>query len=254
MRPAVAALSLALLFGGGALADPAAPAAPGDRHDLAHDRGPRQAPSLFISPSGEPFRAGPGEPYPVAKWFAGADKKGDGRLDRAAFRADAKRFFDVLDKNHDGVIDGFELNDYEQQIAPEISGAYGAASGDGRRRGRPDADGGDGPRGGRRGGLDGGGLGAGGAAVLQGAAPFDLLAEPEPVAACDLDLSGHITLEEFLTVADRRFDKLDVKQQGYLTLADLPKTQAQLMAEGLKRGKRQGPPPGGANTPPDAPP
>ena len=40
----------------------------------------RRGINLFISPAGEPFRAGPTEPYPVAAWFAGADKNGDGRV------------------------------------------------------------------------------------------------------------------------------------------------------------------------------
>src|ERR1700739_4625367 len=65
-------------------------------------------PSLFISPAGEPFRAGPGEPYPVVQWFARVDRNHDDRIDRAEFRADAEAFFKVLDKNHDGIIDAFE--------------------------------------------------------------------------------------------------------------------------------------------------
>ena len=39
---------------------------------------PGAAAMLFISPSGEPFRAQPGEPYPVAAWFAQADANHDG--------------------------------------------------------------------------------------------------------------------------------------------------------------------------------
>jgi hypothetical protein len=216
MRPAVATLVLALLVAGCASSDD------GDRTGPERGAPPKPAASLFISPSGQPFRAAPGEPYPVVKWFAHADKNNDGRLDRAEFRADAEAFFHDLDENHDGVIDGFELGDYEQKIAPEISGAYGETSGfSGGPRRRPGAGGG-------RGGS------ADSAAVLQGAAVFGLLNEPEPVSAADLDLSGRITLAEFLTMADRRFDLLDVKHLGYLTLADLPKTAAQTMAEPKK--------------------
>ena len=77
---------------------------------------------LFISPAGEPFRAPPGAPYPVAAWFAGADANHDGALTRDEFVADALRFFTVVDADKDGVIDGFEVSAYEQRIAPEIIG------------------------------------------------------------------------------------------------------------------------------------
>jgi hypothetical protein len=188
-------------------------------------------PSLFISPSGQPFRAAAGQPYPVVRWFAQVDKRGDGRIDRAEFRADAEAFFRVLDTNHDGVIDPFEMQAYENQIVPEILGAFrvpgeGAAGAVqyerppggqaerrglfGRRKSPPDA---------------------GEASVAEGAAPFELIPDPEPLAAADLAMDGHITLAEFLKVADRRFDRLDKKGLGYLTLADLPKTFAQTAGE-----------------------
>ncbi len=220
MRLAAASLVLVLMLAGCASSDEAAR----PEHGPGHGPPPKPAASLFISPSGQPFRAGPGEPYPVAQWFGQADKNKDGRLDRAEFRADAAAFFRVLDENHDGVIDGFELGDYEQKVAPEISGAYGETSGvSGGRRRRPGSGG------------DNRGGGAGSAAVLQGAAVYGLLNEPEPVAAADLDLSGRITLAEFLTMADRRFDRLDSKHQGYLVLSELPKTVAQSMAEPKRR-------------------
>jgi hypothetical protein len=187
-------------------------------------------PSLFISPSGQPFRAAAGQPYPVAAWFAQVDKRGDGRIDRAEFRADSEAFFHVLDANHDGVIDPFEMQAYENEVVPEILGAFrvpgegaaGAIQYDrqpgeaehrglfGRRKPQPDA---------------------GASSVADGAAPFELIPDPEPLAAADLAMDGHITLAEFLKVADRRFDRLDKKGLGYLTLAGLPKTEAQAIGE-----------------------
>ena len=229
MRAATATLTLALLLAGCATPDgDDAGHGPG-RGPGGRDRGPPAppGPTLFISPSGQPFRAATGEPYPVGVWFAQADRNGDGHIDRAEFRTDAEAFFHVLDANHDGVVDGFEVTDYEQKIAPEISGAYGGDSSSGApggRRHRPNEQ-----RGASRPG------GAGSAAVLQGAAVFGLLNEPEPVSAADLDLSGRITLSEFMTVTDRRFDQLDPKGRGFLTLADLPKTSAQVMAEPRKK-------------------
>jgi hypothetical protein len=175
---------------------------------------------LFISPAGQPFRARPGEPYPVAAWFAQVDTNHDGKIDRAEFRADFEAFFKVLDENHDGVIDGFELADYEQKVAPEILGAYfvrdpaAPPDSDDRARDRRDP---------QRLNV----ANASAASVFSGAAPYSLEPTPEPVAAADLASDNHITLAEFLRVADRRFDRLDVKHLGYLTLDTLPKTLAQ---------------------------
>ena len=80
----------------------------------------------------------------MAQWFAQADKRGDGKVDRAEFRADAEAFFHVLDKNGDGVIDPFELQAYEQDVVPEILGAYRIP--EGGVGGFPTGAGGPGPR------------------------------------------------------------------------------------------------------------
>ncbi len=190
--------------------------------------GPPHRPSLFISPNGEPFRAPPGAPYPVAAWFAQADRNHDGRIDRAEFRADAEAFFHKLDQNEDGVVDSFEVQTYEREMVPEITGAYAGG----------DLGGGDGSghHGGRRGGGQGGG------ASLEGATPYELLPTPEPVASADAQLDGRITLQEFLDNADRNFDLLDKAGRGYLTLDSLPKTPLQTQIE---RAGRQHPPQGG---------
>ena len=197
---------------------------------------PHRLPNVFISPAGEPFRAGPGEPYPVSQWFARADADHDGRLSRAEFQADAAAFFAKLDVNHDGVIDGLELQDYEQTIAPEIlprieglhalegmdpSLTFGDPNNTNSRpaRGRqgPEFRQPEPPR----------GIG------VQGAAVYSLVNTPEPVAAADAQLDGRITRAEFAAAVDRRFDLLDKAGAGYLTLAALPKTPIQ--TEILKR-------------------
>ena len=138
---------------------------------------------VFISPSGEPFRASPSAPDGFEAWFARLDANHDGRIDRDEFRADAARYFKVLDANGDGVIDGFEVSAYEKSVAAD---------------------------------LDIGGQGFSGAGAAK-AGVATLLAEPEPVSGADVNLDSRITMTEWLAAADRRFDMLDPKHLGYLT-------------------------------------
>lgn len=184
----------------------------------------RSGPQLFISPAGEPFRAPPGAPYPVATWFAGADANHDGGLTRDEFVTDSLRFFALVDADHDGVIDGFEVSAYETRIAPEIVGGPAPVS---LRRG-PMGQGPDGdedlvrrrPQ---------------GTNVLQGAALYGLIAEPEPVMASDGDFNRRITKDEATKAAKTRFALLDTNKDGTLKLDELPKTPAQL---GMRPGHK----------------
>jgi len=215
--------------------------------------GPRGGPAmLFVSPAGEPFRAPAGAPYPVAAWFEGADRNGDHKLDRQEFLADAMRFFAVLDRNHDDLIDGPEVRVYETVIVPEIlrgaqmgaaetplilayyqmpdMGGMGGGQGGGMGGGMggPPGGGGGPPGGGR--GRSGGGPGGG--QNMSGAAPYGLLREPEPVAASGLSFGGRISSDDFRRRNTQRFDLLDADKDGYLDLATLPKTAVQTMGPG----------------------
>jgi Ca2+-binding EF-hand superfamily protein len=184
-------------------------------------RGPRA--TTFLSPAGKPFHAETGQPYPVAAWFAEADANHDGKLTKDEFRADFARFFNALDQDHNGVIDGVELQRYEQQVAPEVLPRLAQVQGGfpGERGGPADRRLAEQSR--------------ARAAAFDGAAAYSLLNVSEPVAGADTDFDGRITLEEFQRMADRRFDLLDKNKDGYLTLDTLPQTPEQMAVEGRKR-------------------
>lgn len=173
----------------------------------------------FISPMGEPFRANSAADDPFARWFHQADRDRDGLLTADEMRADAERFFKVLDSNRDGEIDPQELIVYESEIAPEVQvnsrwkrapGSLAEAKPDeprgrgGRDRWRADKN------------IDGYQING-----LQGAARYGLLNLPQPVAGADADFDRGTTAEEFQRAAIQRFQLLDSQRAGRLTLAGL---------------------------------
>ena len=211
LRPSlIPALALLVLLGACASDDARSP------------RGPR--PTLFLSPAGKPFHGAAGQPYPVGAWFAEADANHDGRLTREEFRADFAAFFQLLDVNHDGIIDGIELARYETDVAPEVLPRLAQVQGGfpGERPGGDQKRLAEAPR------LRGGDF-------YDGAPEYSLLNVSEPVSSADLNFDGKISLAEFLTAADRRFDQLDKEHQGYLTLDALPQTPEQVGVEGKRR-------------------
>jgi len=185
---------------------------------------------LFISPAGEPFRAGPGEAYPLAKWFAGADADHDGALSPAEFNADGARFFDALDTNHDGKLSNAETVAYETNIAPEIVKKIPMLSGDRSRDHPTDAMRAMPPP-------------NGGANRLrppsEGAGFYSLLNEPEPVTGADTDFNTIVTRDEWTAAAKRRFGRLDKNADRMLRLDELPVPPIQaLMQADAGPGKR----------------
>ena len=191
----------------------------------------------FISPMGEPFRtraAGGSDSF--ADWFRQADRNHDGILTLDEMQADAERFFAKLDTNHDGEIDPDELVLYEWDIAPEIQvnsklrrpraalNQEARASSDEGGREKPPR------RGDREEGYDLGGL--------QGAARYALLNIPEPVAAADADFNRIITLAEFREAAAERFQLLDTKREGKLTLPELAAMLPKLPPPGKEADRR----------------
>ena len=162
---------------------------------------------LFISPAGQPFRAPPDQPYPVAAWFAQADADRDGRLTRDEFRTDAEIWFKALDADGNGLLGMIEAQRWEEQLVPEIArDALGGGPPVGRRGppGRNQAD-----------------------HRHQGAAVYGLVNEPHPVRGADADFSMSVSPKEWRAAADRRFAVLDPDGDGVVLAIDLKPTPAQ---------------------------
>lgn len=232
------------------------PGGPGGPHDPGGPQGgppggPERGPpsgqaSIFISPFGEPFVSQPGDPYPVAAWFAGADADHDGRLTSAEFAADGRRWFAVLDTDHDGQLTPGEVTAYERMIDTAFLRAGGGMGGPGGGRGRGGPGGGGRgapPAGGGRMGL-GEGSGSGqedDVSQIQPRAPrvtadaessermarAGLLGVPQPVRSADRNMDQRITADEWAAISDRWFSLLDTDHDGVLTLETLPRTAMQ---------------------------
>jgi hypothetical protein len=173
--------------------------------------GPRS--SLFVSPAGEPFRAVPDGPLPIAVWFARTDANEDGALSYAEFLADFRRWFAALDTDRDGEIAPAEVARYETEILPEMAfrgGSFGGTRRGGRRMGGRL----------RGGGWHGGGMGMAGG-MAGGAARFGLLAIPHPITSADSDFNRGVSRAEFDHAAATRFNLLDEAHSGRLTFAEL---------------------------------
>src|SRR5205814_2818464 len=137
----------------------------------------------FISPMGEPIRARTPNEDTLARWFNQVDRNHDGFLTADELQADAVRYFtEILDTNHDGQIDPDELVRYEWTVAPEIqvNSRLRRARAPGEAPRKEETQSSDDEHGGqRRPGIPPIDYGP------QGAARYALLNMPEPVAAAD---------------------------------------------------------------------
>lgn len=172
---------------------------------------------LFVAPNGRPWRGQPGEPYPSAAWFAAADANHDGKLTRAEYIAEFASYFDTLDSDHDGEIGPDEISRYEHDILPEVQMSAGAFGGIATYADAPppSEDGSDSdspPSPPER---------------VGGASFFNFFRTPEPLLTMDLNFNRGISRAEYAAAAARTWRMLNAEGKAWLTLADLPRTQAQ---------------------------
>ena len=152
----------------------------------------------FISPMGEPFVGRtPGEDGLVV-WFTQADANHDGILTADEMAADADRFFKTLDLNHDGEIDPDEVTNYEAYVVPDlrVDPIFTAADLPGGEHVQHVDD-------------------------ETNAGRMGLLKIPEPVTSADTNFDRGVSTAEFDAAAKQRFQLLDSKNSGALTLRDL---------------------------------
>lgn len=152
----------------------------------------------FISPMGEPFVGRTAGEDGIVVWFAQADANHDGNLTADEMAADADRFFKTLDLNHDGEIDPDEITNYEAYIIPDL-------------RADPIFTAADLPGGEHVEHVD----------DETNAGRMGLLKIPEPVASADTNFDRGVSTAEFEAAATQRFQLLDGKNEGALTLRQL---------------------------------
>lgn len=58
------------------------------------------------------------------------------------------------------------------------------------------------------------------------------------MTAADFDFNGKIKKANFMRLADMHFTRLDADNEGFLTLAKLPKTSVQKRLEKMRHKKR----------------
>ena len=144
------------------------------------------------------------------------DPTGSGVIAAEALAADARRYFAVLDRDHNGAIEGAEVSVYENTIVPEI--------------------------------LSGGGGPPGAPGGLQGAARFGLLNDPQPIRSADFNLDHRVALAEYERKARETFARLDANHDGVLRVSEVPPPPS-LNARRRGGGRPGGPPGGGRGGP-----
>ena len=203
-------LPLLLIASAAAVQAPQQPGAtPPQSAALGSARGPGR---LFISPMGEPFYGRTAGEDGLVVWFQQADRNRDGMITVDEMSADADRFFEMLDRTHDGEIDPDDVDYYEQAV-PQIRArtmVYASTTPGGDVEEHADSE--------------------------TSAGRLGLLQIPEPVASADSNFNRGVSPQEFRDAAVKRFLLLDASHRGKLTLPELENIR-QAASTVAKRGR-----------------
>jgi Ca2+-binding EF-hand superfamily protein len=184
--------------------------------------------NTFFSPSGQPFHAGPGQPYPATKWFEQADADKDGKISHDEFVKDATAFFNRLDTNHDGYINSPENSAYENKVAPEIQTIDPRIRQPKNYVAQSDGSGDTDPTAGRY------------QKQIVGASQYGMIDEPQPIRAADANLDFRVKTDEWVIASNQRFTILDSNGDGFITPDELLKTPAQVTVEAPAPEEKKG--------------
>jgi Ca2+-binding EF-hand superfamily protein len=147
---------------------------------------------------GEPFYGRTAGEDGLVVWFEQADSNHDGFITAQELAADAERFFQTLDRSHDGEIDPDDVSYYEEKIVPQLRldpVTYTTSEAGGEVHEHVDDE--------------------------SSSGRFGLLQIPEPVTSADTNFNRGVSLQEFRAAATTRFQLLDIEHQGKLSLSQL---------------------------------
>jgi len=147
-------------------------------------------------------------------WFRRVDTNHDGRIDHDEFVADADRWFSVVDADHDGFAEPAETAAIHAKVMPwdqakedrdrdeEAAMLREQQDDEARAREQPQRD------------------RMGNQIPFQKSTPrrqVGVSIDLDPIMAADTNLDNKVSKDEFMAMADRHFDALDVKRDGMLT-------------------------------------
>lgn len=153
-------------------------------------------------------------PNTLIAWFHRVDTNHDGRIDHDEFLADADHWFSVVDVDHDGFAEPSETAAIHAKIMPwdqakadrdreeEEAALRDQMDAEARAREQPQRD--------RTG-------------KPLPPAQYSTRRRPgvsidlDPVMAADANLDNRVSKDEFMAMADRHFDQLDVNHDGFLS-------------------------------------
>jgi Ca2+-binding EF-hand superfamily protein len=183
-----------------------------DSHKSHHASAEQAALSrMLYSPNGEPLNGGSlGRSTcqdALSRWFDRLDANHDGTISRDEFLADAQIQFRRMDIDKNGYLVPEELDRFRQPYRQQAAGEETTANQNNNNAAQPQKN--MHRRGASHGGHDG--------AESDSQSDQPLIDTSDPVMSADTNLDNKVTLEEFVTHAQKKFLELDGNHDGALS-------------------------------------